>query len=81
MLTRTLGVNPVELQPRSGEPMLQLALLALASGRDDDALHQFSTAVDREPGLAEFVADIREAHRRHGGSGALYVYLRKGEQR
>jgi len=35
----------------------------------------------REPGLLELVADVREAHRRHGGSGALYVYLRKGEQR
>jgi len=35
----------------------------------------------REPGLAEGVADVREAHRRHGGSGALYVYLRKGEER
>jgi DNA-nicking Smr family endonuclease len=34
-----------------------------------------------EPGLGEIVADVREAHRRHGGSGALYVYLRKGEQR
>jgi DNA-nicking Smr family endonuclease len=32
----------------------------------------------REPGLVELVADAREAHRRHGGSGALYVYLRKG---
>ena len=31
----------------------------------------------REPGLAELVADMREAHRRHGGAGALYVYLRK----
>ena len=35
----------------------------------------------REPGLVEIVADVREAHRRHGGSGALYVYLRKGEER
>ncbi|HEX3430151.1 MAG TPA: Smr/MutS family protein [Rhizomicrobium sp.] len=34
-----------------------------------------------EPGLAGLVADVREAHRRHGGSGALYVYLRKGEKR
>jgi hypothetical protein len=33
----------------------------------------------REPGLANMVADVREAHRRHGGAGALYVYLRKGE--
>lgn len=30
-----------------------------------------------EPELARFVADIRTAHRRHGGEGALYVYLRK----
>ena len=30
-----------------------------------------------EPELAGFVADMRTAHRRHGGSGALYVYLRK----
>lgn len=35
----------------------------------------------REPGLGETIADVREAHRRHGGSGALYVYLRKGEER
>ncbi len=31
----------------------------------------------REPGLAGIVADQREAHRKHGGAGALYVYLRK----
>jgi DNA-nicking Smr family endonuclease len=31
----------------------------------------------RESELAPFVADIRAAHRRHGGNGALYVYLRK----
>jgi DNA-nicking Smr family endonuclease len=31
----------------------------------------------QEPELARVVADIRPAHRRHGGSGALYVYLRK----
>ncbi len=30
-----------------------------------------------EPDLAGFVADVRPAHRRHGGDGALYVYLRK----
>jgi DNA-nicking Smr family endonuclease len=30
-----------------------------------------------EPELAHFVADVRTAHRRHGGAGALYVYLRK----
>jgi DNA-nicking Smr family endonuclease len=31
--------------------------------------------------MAEIVADVREAHRRHGGSGALYVYLRKSGER
>lgn len=30
-----------------------------------------------EPALARLVADVRTAHRRHGGAGALYVYLRK----
>lgn len=38
------------------------------------------TAVPRwlkEPALAGMVADMREAHRKHGGAGALYVYLRK----
>ena len=31
----------------------------------------------KEPELARFVATFGEAHRRHGGAGALYVYLRK----
>ncbi|HUJ04215.1 MAG TPA: Smr/MutS family protein [Rhizomicrobium sp.] len=30
-----------------------------------------------EPELARFIADVRPAHRKHGGEGALYVYLRK----
>jgi len=30
-----------------------------------------------EPELAAFVVDVRQAHVRHGGAGALYVYLRK----
>jgi DNA-nicking Smr family endonuclease len=30
-----------------------------------------------EPELAGLVADVRSAHRSHGGGGALYVYLRK----
>ena len=30
-----------------------------------------------EPGLAQLVARVQPAHIRHGGSGALYVYLRK----
>lgn len=30
-----------------------------------------------EPAFARFVAAVRQAHRRHGGEGALYVYMRK----
>ena len=30
-----------------------------------------------EPGLAGMIATARPAHARHGGGGALYVYLRK----
>jgi DNA-nicking Smr family endonuclease len=35
----------------------------------------------QEPQLVSLVADVRTAHRRHGGSGALYVYLRKENAR
>lgn len=31
----------------------------------------------RHPSLSHMILDIREAHSRHGGHGALYVYLRK----
>ena len=33
----------------------------------------------KEPELAGLVVDVRTAHRRHGGAGALYVYLRKAK--
>jgi len=33
-----------------------------------------------EPALAGIVADARPAHIKHGGAGALYVYLRKNPQ-
>jgi len=32
-----------------------------------------------EPQFARLIADMRGAHRRHGGDGALYVYLRKNK--
>lgn len=32
-----------------------------------------------EPQFARLIADTRGAHRRHGGEGALYVYLRKAK--
>ena len=31
----------------------------------------------REPPLSQMIAELKDAHRRHGGEGALYVYLRK----
>jgi DNA-nicking Smr family endonuclease len=33
-----------------------------------------------EPELSGFIAEIRPAHPRHGGDGALYVYLRKAKR-
>ena len=30
-----------------------------------------------EPGLSQWIARVQQAHIRHGGGGALYVYLRK----
>jgi DNA-nicking Smr family endonuclease len=33
-----------------------------------------------EPSLGGIVADSRIAHRKHGGAGALYVYLRKASR-
>jgi len=32
-----------------------------------------------EPQFARLIAELRGAHRRHGGDGALYVYLRKAK--
>ena len=40
-------------------------------------LRQLTPRWLKEPGLAQFVAEMTPAHRRHGGEGALYVYLRK----
>ena len=34
----------------------------------------------KEPELAKFIATVRTSHRRHGGEGALYVYLRKARR-
>jgi DNA-nicking Smr family endonuclease len=34
----------------------------------------------KEPEFAFLTVDVRTAHRRHGGAGALYVYLRKAQR-
>jgi DNA-nicking Smr family endonuclease len=33
-----------------------------------------------EPDLAPMIVQLQEAHKRHGGAGALYIYLRKLER-
>jgi DNA-nicking Smr family endonuclease len=71
----------------------KLVLVVTGKGKkvDEDApfdmeLHERSrgvlkAAVPRwlgERGFAGLIASTRPAHRRHGGEGALYIYLRKG---
>lgn len=34
-----------------------------------------------EPALSQMIVGVFRAHQRHGGGGALYVYLRKGPRR
>jgi DNA-nicking Smr family endonuclease len=46
-------------------------------GRKRGVLKRMTPRWLQEPELARFVADTRSAHVRHGGAGALYVYLRK----
>jgi DNA-nicking Smr family endonuclease len=47
------------------------------SGERRGVLKELTPRWLRQPELAGFIADIRAAHRKHGGEGALYVYLRK----
>lgn len=46
-------------------------------GRSRGVLNTMTPRWLKEPGIAPLIADMRPAHRRHGGSGALYVYLRR----
>jgi DNA-nicking Smr family endonuclease len=47
------------------------------SGRRRGVLKTMTPRWLKESELAHFIADVRPAHRRHGGEGALYLYLRK----
>ncbi len=47
------------------------------AGRSRGVLMTMAPRWIAEPELARFIADVRPAHRRHGGDGALYIYLRK----
>lgn len=47
------------------------------AGRTRGVLKAMTPRWLKETDLNALVADVRTAHRRHGGTGALYVYLRK----
>lgn len=62
-----------------GAPKDEYAPFDLELGRKERGI--LKTVVPRwlaEPGFARYVAAVRQAHRKHGGEGALYVYLRRG---
>jgi len=63
-------------------------LVITGKGRDDDGpgpiprrrgvlRHQVPQWLSRPP-LGPAVLQVTPAHRKHGGEGALYVYLRRG---
>lgn len=66
---------------------LRLVLVITGKGRPDAAADPFPRATGalrrevplwlRLPPLAPVVQETAEAHRRHGGAGALYVWLRR----
>jgi DNA-nicking Smr family endonuclease len=45
--------------------------------RGDGVLRRYAPEWLASPGLAHIVAGVGEAHRRHGGEGALYVALKR----
>lgn len=49
-------------------------------GKPRGVLHRMTPRWLQEKELAPIVADVLRAHIRHGGTGALYVYLRKGSR-
>lgn len=56
----------------------RLALVVTGKGSGGaGVLRQMVPRWLEEAGMAKFIAEKRPAHRRHGGDGALYVYLRK----
>lgn len=69
---------------------MRLVLVITGKGRDGDGGDDLAP-IPRKPGalrhdlphwlsqppLRELVLDLRPAHRRHGGAGAFYVYLRR----
>jgi DNA-nicking Smr family endonuclease len=59
---------------------IRLALIITGKGRSEASPGVLKESVPRwlnQPGFAALIAGIEPAHARHGGAGALYVYLRK----
>jgi DNA-nicking Smr family endonuclease len=72
------GLRLVLIVTGKGKPMQPDAPFDLElTGRARGVLNAMTPRWLAEPELAGFVADVRPSHRRHGGAGALYVYLRK----
>ena len=55
-----------ESHPRSGEPLVQLALLSLAARREDEAVQQLSAALKIEPTLAQAHVELANLQRSRG---------------
>jgi DNA-nicking Smr family endonuclease len=63
---------------RSWEEGYRAVLVITGKGsRGDGVLRRQTPEWLAEPALREVVAGISEAHRRHGGEGALYVALKR----
>ncbi len=60
-------------KPAANDEPFDLAL----AGRTRGVLKTMTPRWLKEPALAPLVAEMHPAHRKHGGAGALYVYLRK----
>jgi DNA-nicking Smr family endonuclease len=72
-LRLVLVVTGKGLKPAADDEPFDLELHARLRG----VLRTMAPRWLKEPALAPLVAEVRAAHRRHGGGGALYIYLRK----
>jgi DNA-nicking Smr family endonuclease len=68
-----LVVTGKGLKPAAPDAPFDMKLEARARG----ILKTLTPRWLKEPALAPLIADVRAAHRKHGGDGALYIYLRK----
>ncbi len=65
---------------RAHKSGVRLALVITGKGKSEESPGVLKAMVPRwlkQPEFAVLIAGIEQAHIRHGGGGALYVYLRK----